>query len=302
MIRKVTDQITAIGPLGTPRVITIYGIDDEEKAIIDSGPSSVSGQLLTGLREAGIPPEKITRIILTHVHIDHAGGAWSLLESMPNAKVLVPERGLKHLVDPTKINQTAPQILGELFDLWGPVKPVPTERVEPLHPNQTISLGSITLRCIPAVGHAPHQMVFLNEETGLFAADALGIYHEKCGRFTPTSPPPAFDYPQAIKDIRMIQDDLDPDRIFLPHYTFLKSSPELFEEIERIYEKWHDIVEREGSARDVQALSESILDEFPFYRDCVEPAVLRQIMRLDVGGMLDYFKRMALQQAKQAKE
>ncbi len=297
MIRRLTDQITAIGPLGTPKVITVYAIKDEEKAIIDSGPSAVSGELLSGLHEAGIPPEEITRIILTHIHIDHAGGTWKLLESMPNAKVLVPEKGLKHLVDPTRLLESAGPILGDLLSQWGPVKPVPQERVEPLHANQTISLGRLSLKCLPAVGHAPHQMVFLDEADGVFAADALGIYHEKCGKFTPTSPPPTFDYPQAVRDIQMIR-DLDPDHVMLPHYTFLKASPTIFEEMEGVYVKWHDMIEEEGIDGDVQVVSEHMLQEMPVYRDCIEPAVLRQVMRIDVGGMMSYLRRAAMPQAK----
>ncbi len=297
MIRRVTDQISAIGPLGTPKVITVYAINDEEKAIIDSGPSSVSSELISGLREAGVPPENITRIILTHIHIDHAGGTWKLLEAMPNAKVLVPERGLKHLVDPTRLLESAGPILGELLTLWGAVKPVPQERVEPLHANETINLGRLSLKCIPAVGHAPHQMVF-HDEAGevVFAADALGIYHDRCRRFTPTSPPPTFDYPQAIRDIQMIR-DLDPERVMLPHYTSLEASPALFAEMEKTYVRWHDLIEKDVDG-DVQVASERILSEFPVYIDCIEPAVLRQVMRIDVGGMMEYFRRSALQQAK----
>ncbi len=298
MLRSVTDRVTAIGPLGYPKVITVYAINDEEKAIIDAGPASVSAQLLSGLREARIPPEDITRIILTHIHIDHAGGTWSLIDSMPNAKVLVPYRGLKYLIDPTRLLQSAVPILGDLLNLWGPVKPVPSERVEPLQFDQEIDLGETKLTCLPAVGHAPHQMVFLDEANGVFAADALGIYHEKCRRFTPTSPPPAFDYPQAIRDIQMIR-GLEPDRVLLPHYSFLEASTSLFEEIEEVYVRWHDIIEAEGVTEDVGMVSESVLEEFPVYRECIEPAVLRQVMRLDVGGLLDYFRRMN-QQAKSA--
>src|SRR5712692_684046 len=267
MIRRVTERITAIGPLGNPKVITIYAINDEEKAIIDAGPASVSAPLLSGLREAGIPPEEITLIILTHIHIDHAGGTWSLIDSMPNAKVLVPYRGLKYLVDPTRLLQSAVPILGDLLNLWGPVKPVPSERVEPLQFNQKIDLGETQLTCLPAVGHAPHQMIFLDEANGVFAADALGIYHEKCGKFTPTSPPPAFDYPQAIRDIQMIR-ELEPDRVLLPHYSSLEASPSLFEEIEGVYVRWHDIIEAEGRTDDVSMVSEDVLEEFPLYRDC----------------------------------
>lgn len=297
MIRSVTDQISAIGPLGTPKVITIYVINDREKAIIDTGPASVSTELLNGLHEAGIRPEEITHVVLTHIHIDHAGGTWSLADSMPNAKILVPYRGLKYLVDPTRLLQSAAPILGDLLDLWGPVKPVPSERVEPLQFNQKIDLGHTQLTCLPAVGHAPHQMVFLDEVNGVFAADALGIYHEKCEKFTPTSPPPAFDYPQAIKDIQMIR-DLEPDRVLLPHYSFLKASANLFEEIEGVYVRWHDIIEKEGPTKDVRGISEKVQGEFPMYQECIEPAVLRQIMRLDVWGMLDYFRRMTLQKAR----
>lgn len=298
MIRKVTERITSIGPLGNPKVITIYAINDGEKAIIDAGPASVSAQLLVGLREAGIPPEEITLIILTHIHIDHAGGTWSLIESMPNAKVLVPYRGLKYLVDPTRLLQSAAPILGDLLNLWGPVKPVPSQRVEPLQFNQKIDLGEVQLTCLPAVGHAPHQMVFLDEVNGVFAADALGIFHEKCGKFTPTSPPPAFDYPQAIRDIQMIR-GLEPDRVLLPHYSFLQASSSLFEEIEGVYVRWHDIIEAQRGTEDVGRVSERVLEEFPSYRECIEPAVLRQVMRLDVGGMLDYSRKMN-QQAKPA--
>jgi glyoxylase-like metal-dependent hydrolase (beta-lactamase superfamily II) len=165
--------------LGRPRVIGAWRVGD---VIVDPGPSSCLPNLLPALERR--PPRVLA---LTHIHLDHAGASGSLLRRFPDAEVWVHERGARHLIDPSKLLESAGRLYGEEMDrLWGEVLPVPAERMRVLAGGE--SLGSFRVAYTP--GHASHHVCYLHEPTGwAFTGDVTGVRIGEGPVLAPTPPP-----------------------------------------------------------------------------------------------------------------
>jgi glyoxylase-like metal-dependent hydrolase (beta-lactamase superfamily II) len=288
---KISSDIYSIGPLGNPKVITLYLIDGKRPTLIDSGPSSVSGEVVLGLKKLGFVPTDIEYIALTHIHIDHGGGAWLLSQKLPNSTVLIPKRGFKFLIEPSRLIESANKILGDILDSWGPVRPLDQNRSTSVEDNEVRELGARNLRYIWAPGHASHHMVLYDaERREVFAADAVGIYHPEIMKISPTTPPPGFDYETAIRDIKKIE-SWNPKRLYLPHFQHIEGNSEFFDMVKRTYNDWFRIILREfRNGLSNEKIMEKIENEFPEYR-AIGSTLLKQLTRVDVGGYLYYFKR-----------
>lgn len=193
-IYEITPAIRLLSPRhtisGYSDFIGTYFIGGEKKALVDIGPSSAVPGVLAALQEAGIRPEEIDYLILTHIHIDHGGGAGTALKSMINAHVLAHPRGKPHLVDPAALWKASLETLGELARKYGEIEPVPADRVIEAQDAMQIDMGrGITLEVLMTPGHAAHHLS-LFEPAGrvLFAGDSAGVYSN--GALRLTTPPP----------------------------------------------------------------------------------------------------------------
>jgi glyoxylase-like metal-dependent hydrolase (beta-lactamase superfamily II) len=165
--------------LGRPKVIGAWRVGE---VIVDPGPSNCLGELLGSLE--GRPPRVVA---LTHIHLDHAGAAGSLLRRFPDAEVWVHERGAPHLVDPTKLLRSAARLYGENMErLWGEMLPVPADRIRVLAGGEAI--GPFRVAYTP--GHASHHVSYLHEPSGrAFTGDVTGVRIEEGCVLAPTPPP-----------------------------------------------------------------------------------------------------------------
>ncbi len=178
----------------------------EKTALVETGPRSVVDNVFTALDAAGI--DDLDWIIVTHIHLDHAGAAGTLAERFPNARVAVHEVGAPHLVDPSKLWSSAARIYGDRMEqLWGGIDPIAEERIEILRDGDTVTLGGATLRAVETPGHAYHHHAYLYEEEGIvFCGDALGVRLPDVGVIRPATPPPEFHLEKAIASIERIRD------------------------------------------------------------------------------------------------
>lgn len=169
-----------------------YVMKGEKTAIIETGPTSSIPNLLAGLDEIGIKKDKVDYVLLSHIHIDHGGGAGTLLQSLPNAKLVVHRRGAPHLVNPERLWIQSKQALREVVDLYGPVQPIPEKRILVSEDGMVIDLGDqIELRVIETLGHASHHQSFYEKGSQtVFLGDAAGIYLKQLETVIPTTPPP----------------------------------------------------------------------------------------------------------------
>ncbi len=172
-------EVVDLMHLGHPQVIGTWRVGD---VVIDPGPSSCLAQLLPVLERH--PPRVI---VLTHIHLDHAGATGTLLRRFPDAEVWVHEIGARHLADPSRLLASATRLYGEHMDLlWGEVAPVPAERIRELRGGETV--GAFRVAYTP--GHASHHVSYLHEPSGrAFTGDVAGVRIGDGPVFAPTPPP-----------------------------------------------------------------------------------------------------------------
>ncbi|HVM36042.1 MAG TPA: MBL fold metallo-hydrolase [Actinomycetota bacterium] len=203
---------------GRPGVTGCFVVRGKEQtALIETGPQSCMAQVLAGLEDAGV--ETLDWIIVTHIHLDHAGAAGTLAQRFPSARIGVHPVGASHLVDPSKLWSSAGRIYGErMNELWGGIDALSEDRIAVLSDGDTVDLGGRTLVAIETPGHASHHHAFLDSQTGaLFAGDALGVRLHDVGLVRPATPPPEFDLEQAIASIHKIA-EARPARLFFTHF------------------------------------------------------------------------------------
>jgi glyoxylase-like metal-dependent hydrolase (beta-lactamase superfamily II) len=146
-LNRLSDGVYFLGTVGRPQVISTYLVGGGgEFALIEPGPSNAAEETLSLVRGAGVPLESVRCIVATHVHLDHAGGAWKLIESLPNATVVVYKGGGKHIADPKRLSEGAEMVLGPLYRLWGEMKPVPSGRIREVIDGEVIKVGEQRLK------------------------------------------------------------------------------------------------------------------------------------------------------------
>ena len=160
---------------GMRQLVAGFLVPGERPALIETGPATVIPTLVDGLRESGLGPEDLAYVVVSHIHLDHAGGAGDILEHFPNATVVVHRAGARHLADPSRLMDSAYRVFGPSLDrLFGPLKAVPEDRLRAVDPGEFIDLGgNRTLEIIEAPGHAKHHMAILDSDTGALSRIAM---------------------------------------------------------------------------------------------------------------------------------
>ncbi|MFC1943102.1 MBL fold metallo-hydrolase [Chloroflexota bacterium] len=229
-ITEVVKGIFKIGPLETGNERTPdtcpYLIVGQEQALIwEPGEAGQVPALLEGIRVLGVERDRIAYIIPSHIHLHHCAGVPVLLKELPKATLMVHERGVPHLIDPTRLNEST-------FQVWGDgcpsITPVPQDRIKGLAGGEVIDLGERKLDIIEAGGHAPHQVAMFDRLTkALFPGDAAGAFNiPNNERARPDILPPLFDVEQAVDALHRFQ-ALKPTVILtFTRYGGISHSPE----------------------------------------------------------------------------
>jgi glyoxylase-like metal-dependent hydrolase (beta-lactamase superfamily II) len=248
--------------LGTPGVMSAYLIDADRPALVDTGPAPAAEIVLSALREVGIDPAEVEYLLPTHVHLDHAAATGALARACPNATVLAHERGRPYLVDPERVERlivSARDALGPVADAYGDPEVVPAERCDTLADGERIDLGDRTLTAVDAPGHAPHQLCFLDSESGaLFAADAAGAYIED--RLTPTTPPPSFDPEATVETVDRLRAH-DPEHVLYGHFGARSDADDALTAYAELIPQWVEAVREFRDGRDDAAAIAADLPE-----------------------------------------
>ena len=205
-----------------PRVVAAVILHDVAGvSIVDPGPSSTLPTLGRALDQAGIALNDVTTLLLTHIHLDHAGAAGTLVALNPKLKVYVHERGAPHLVDPRKLVASATRLYGDAMDrLWGPMQSVPESAIRILTGDGTerITAGGRMLDVAYTPGHASHHVSYFNADTGLaFVGDTGGVKLQPNGYALPPTPPPDIDLEAWRTSLTRIA-AWRPDTLFLTHF------------------------------------------------------------------------------------
>ncbi|MFB6362112.1 MAG: MBL fold metallo-hydrolase [Halobacteriales archaeon] len=278
------------GMFDTPAYTSVYVIDAERPAVVDTGIGTEHEVVLAALAELDIAPADLEVILPTHVHLDHAGGAGFLAAACPNATVAVHEIGAPHLIDPSRLVEGTKRAVGDAWAHYADPEPIPAERIRELQDGDQLDLGDRVLDVHHAPGHAPHQAVFHDPADAIvFTADAAGIYVPALDRVTPTTPPPNFDLEQCLEDIVIIE-TLDPAVLAFSHFGPV-AEPARLGEYATVLEEW---VSRVADARDRfaddETVIEHLIDQDELHRAWGRERAAANV-ELNVRGVLHYFDR-----------
>lgn len=216
---------------------------NDELVVIDPGPGSTVGALLEGISEAGFDPQDLTHILLTHVHLDHAGATGSLARIISRLQVYVHGLGAQHLLDTSKLIASAERIFGERMEhLWGRIEPVSEERIHALEGGEILNLAGRRLEIHYTPGHAVHHIIAFDAHSGeLFAGDSVGVRLQGIDYVRPPTPPPDLDLENWSASLDLIK-RLRPDILYLGHYGAVRNTPTHIGNLrERLY-GWADFV------------------------------------------------------------
>jgi glyoxylase-like metal-dependent hydrolase (beta-lactamase superfamily II) len=215
--------------LGRERVIGCWQVGE---ALVDPGPSSCLPTLLEALGD-----ERPRALLLTHIHLDHAGASGSLVERWPDLEVYVHERGAPHVLDPSRLLESARRLYGEDMDrLWGETVPVPERNVTVLHGGETLLGGAFEAAYTP--GHASHHVSYLHERTA-FVGDVGGVRIVQDGLTVPPTPPPDIDLEAWHESIERIR-AWAPERLAITHFGAYEDVEAQLTELSARLDDWAD--------------------------------------------------------------
>src|SRR3954467_3930219 len=219
--------------LGAERVIGSYLLETADgPAPFGLGPATCVDALKAGLGTRGIELQDVRHLLLSHIHLDHAGAAGVLVREHPALRVHVSAVGAPHLVDPSRLEASARRLYGDAFDeLWGELAPVPEANVE------IVGDHVLGMACFATPGHASHHVCYLDAEGTLYAGDTAGVRIEPHTAVLPPTPPPEFDLDSWVGSLDEIQ-RRGPARLALVHFGVVEDVGRHVDELRRRLHEW----------------------------------------------------------------
>jgi len=306
---RLDDRITLIDgfDLEMPNRTGTYVIDEQELTIVETGPSPSIKHVKKGLETLGFSLEQVKYIIVTHIHLDHAGGAGLLLQDCPNAEIVVHPKGERHLIEPRKLAAGARAIYGDSFsELFDPIVPVAEDRLLVKTEGDTLKIGpDCTLEFFDTPGHSRHHFSIYDPiSNGIFTGDTVGVRYDQLIEegidfFLPSTSPNHFD-PNAMKaSIKRIQ-DMNVDRIYFGHFGMTTKPAKALKQVSEWLDVYVDegeqiMVEGKGYDELADRLSSKIRDHLrkEHVADDHEIYIIINLdMQLCSLGIVDYYKKL----------
>ncbi|MFF3439443.1 MBL fold metallo-hydrolase [Streptosporangium sp. NPDC002721] len=228
-MRWPVENITALGGdvyeidtkmAGYSSITAGYLILGDRPCLVETGTSTSAPVVRDALTSLGVGPRDLATVVVTHIHLDHAGGVGDIAGFYPDAEIVVHEKGARHLADPSRLMASARMVWGDKLDtLFGELSPTEASRIRALGDTGTIDLGNgRTLNSHYSPGHAKHHVGLIDSGTGdLYVGDAAGVYLPETDDLRPATPPPDFDLRTALDSIALFK-ALGPQRLLFSHY------------------------------------------------------------------------------------
>jgi glyoxylase-like metal-dependent hydrolase (beta-lactamase superfamily II) len=274
-------------------------VESDRAAIVDTGTRDAVPRTLAALDALGIPRANVDWVVLTHVHLDHAGGAGRLMRELPAARCAVHPRGAPHMVDPARLWAGTVEVYGreEAEATYGEPVPIPADRIEVCGDGATVALAGRALECLDAPGHARHHLVVRDHATGhVFAGDTFGISYRELDAGArafafPSSTPVQFD-PESLQRTLSRILALRPEAVYLTHWSRVTEVPRLGATLQRLVERYAGLGEaalRDAgdddarlAARLERDLDALLLGEIAAHGCTLPAAALRELLAVDL--------------------
>jgi len=279
---------------GYKNLIASYVLKGEKVVVVETGPTSSIPNLLSGLHELNVHLGDVAYVAVSHVHIDHAGGAGTLLKQLPNAKVLVHPKGATHLIDPTKLWLASKQTLGDVAEMFGKPDPISKDRIITANEDWTLNLGKgLNLKIVEAPGHASHNVAYYEQRNGgVFPGDGAGAYLPEFDAVFPTTPPP------FRPDIGMVSLDklirLNPKFLYYSHFGKASDAVMRLRDYEVQIKRWLSIVQEDlKRGEEPETIREHIFSEDETTRNAVpvlkkNPILKKTLIENSVRGFIEF--------------
>ncbi|MBI4330489.1 MAG: MBL fold metallo-hydrolase [Chloroflexi bacterium] len=280
-----------------PGLASVYLVVGRRVALVETGLSTSAPYILEGMRELGFRPEDISFVVVTHAHLDHAGGAGILMKQLPRARLVVHKSGAPHLVDPTRLLNGARRSLGDMvadryrLDL---VVPVDVARVDTVEGGENLDLEGRKLELMAAPGHCPHHICpYELQHRALFCGDLLGTYNKPYDILSPTTPAPEFNLRITVETINRLK-QMDIRMLLFSHFGPSAEVERLFDSAIAKHTCWGQIVEEaaredRGPEHIYQKLLAQIREDNPFMPDWLN----LEAAPMYAKGYLTYLEREA---------
>ncbi|MFI6519483.1 MBL fold metallo-hydrolase [Spirillospora sp. NPDC050679] len=234
---------------GYAGVTAAYLILSDRPCLVEPGTAGSAPVVRRALEELGVGPADLATVVVTHIHLDHAGGVGDIAETYPGAEVVVHEKGARHLASPERLMRSARMVYGDSLDtLFGEMRPTEAARIRAVEDTGVIDLGGgRRLESHHSPGHARHHVGLMDSHTGdLYVGDAAGIYIPETADVRPATPPPDFDLDAALRSLRRFR-ELGPQRLLFAHYGPVAEVDDTLERSAEELRVWVDAV---SDARD----------------------------------------------------
>jgi glyoxylase-like metal-dependent hydrolase (beta-lactamase superfamily II) len=277
-----------------------YLIRGSRPCLVETGTAPSAPVVRAALSSLGVDAADLASVVVTHIHLDHAGGAGDIAQMYPNAEIVVHQRGARHLADPSRLMASARAVYGAALDrLFGELLPVPAERIRALDDTGSVDLGDgRQLSSHYSPGHAKHHVGLLDSLSGdLYVGDAAGVYIPETGDLRPATPPPDFSLETALSSLQLFA-GLGPSRLLFSHYGPVSDVPST---LERSAEELNVWVEHTRAARSagldldhaVAMVSEKTRDRYKALAAGADPSVMARFERIsgaepNVAGIMHW--------------
>ncbi len=289
-----------------------YVLKEEELTIIETSASPSIPYLLQGLKDLQISPNDIKYIIVTHIHLDHAGGAGLMLRNCPNAKVIVHPKGERHLSNPSRLIAGAKAVYGEKFsELFDPILPIPADRLISMDDQSQLKISpTCTLKFFDSPGHANHHFsIYYPNGNGMFTGDTVGVFYPQLYRdgielYLPSTSPNQFD-PEKMRHSISMFENMNLDAIYFGHFGKSHSPHEVYRQVRlwlNIFVDAAQLAFKEYTQfNDRVQLTEQIiskkLSEYLTSNGISSDHLVYEVLNIDLNvcsmGLIDYLDRQA---------
>ncbi|MEM3770080.1 MAG: MBL fold metallo-hydrolase [Candidatus Bathyarchaeia archaeon] len=281
---------------GIQHFIASYVLIGEKIAIVETGPTSSIQNLVRGLTGLGIKSCDVSYIAVSHIHLDHGGGAGTLAKHFPKAQVIVHEKGAPHLVNPERLWQQSKMILGEVAEIYGAPEPVSADQIIAAKDGMTLEIGrGVSLKVVETLGHASHHLSYYEPlSNSIFVGDAAGIYLNDIDVIVPTTPSP-FRLDMALTSLKKLA-NLKPSVLYYTHFGRAKNAMEKLQVYSDQLRLWANIAKQSlDEGKDLEEISRKIAEKDRVIKKAakyikVHRVLGETVLKTSVLGVVEFVK------------